>query len=678
MKTVAELTLVETSNIGEVKRASIKTSAKMFNFFSRQIYTDFFTAAWRELVSNGYDGQKAAGVVRPVIVTVPSMLEPYAKVRDFGCSMTHDFMMNQFMAFGDASTKEDSNDFIGGFGIGSKAPLAYTEQYSIRCFLDGVVRVYSVFKDEEGCPSIAFLSEAETDEENGVEVGFPVRQDDIHKFTDTVVKTLQYFEPQPILENTTLKLEPIVYDAKGDKWGLRINGTDRKPRLIIGGVSYPLDISQIPYQYQQLRNFAQLGLDIRLDIGDANIALSREQVTHDEELFEKLNKITSGIGEEFGKQLSKSFDSCATLWEAKAKLAEAVEGAEYSVANLLRQHAYWKGQQITPNINRPKDFEVLYIAYGSFPWNTGLSGMISTQAMSPKFRAWTEGGHFQAKSFARIVIDDGKEKPALRIRTVTDTYPNERILFLRWNDQDPNKKPDWDGYLKALGSPPKAMIEMLSKYQPAKLVRSTVGNSSRPFKCYVGRNEPYRNQSTWATDLPKGGGMYIVMDNFCPLSSRANINVAYQSEPKNVVWLNKTDFACSGVEASKEWLSVDECVQKVKDDYRSKHKNLAEAEAWFRLSDSILNDLEEWSKLKNFPKQGPLFQLNKLRLKHDAVDTNDHSKVRTELLGVKYDDQLAKMQELVKAARKKHPLITEAADNYRYGRLSKNILNALF
>ena len=679
MRTVAEPTFVQTSNVGETKKASIKTSAKMFNFFSKQIYSDFYTAVWRELVSNGIDGQKVNGETRPLVVTVPSMLEPYAKVRDFGCSMDHEFMMNQFMQFGDASTKENSDDYIGGFGIGSKAPLSYTEQYSIKCFQNGVVRVYSVFKDEEGCPSIAFLSEAPTSEPDGVEVGFPVRQDDISKFTDTVVSTLQYFDPQPILENTELKLEPVKYDAKGAKWGIRVTGVDRKPKIIIGGVSYPLDVTKVPYNYTNIRTFAQMGLDIYLDIGEANIALSREHVTHDEDLFIKLNNIISGIGEEFGKQMSKVFDNCKTAWEAKKKLAESLQGADYATTALLRKHAYWKGQQFNLKVERPQNYEVLIIAFGDFGWQSSLSGIPSTQAMSPKFRAWQPGANFQPNTFDRIIIDDGEDKPALRIRAVTDHYGSDKILFLRWND--PAKKPDWDGYLKALGSPPASMIEKLSKYQPMKIARATVGNSARPFKCFVG-GRPYRGNTHRAMkDLPKGGGLYVVMDNFTPLSSGKDIQIAQQSNPTNTIWLNKTDFISSGVEKDSAWYSVEQGIEKVKEEYRTKYKNLPEAEAWCRLQSNnsvILSDLERLSNLEKFPKQGPLFQLNKLRLKHDDVAETSHSKIRSELLGVKWEDHFLKMEQLVKDAEKRHPYIKEICQHYHSRKLSNELINALF
>lgn len=688
MKTIAEPTFVQTSNVGETKRATIKASAKIFNFFSEQIYSDKFTAIWRELVANGIDGQKVNGSTERPIVTVPSILEPYAKVRDFGCSMDHEFMMDKFMAFTDASTKETSNEFIGGFGIGSKAPLSYTDQYSIRCFKDGTVRVYSVFKDEEGCPSIAFLSETETDEPDGVEVGFPVRQDDISKFTATVVQTLQYFDPLPRLDNTELELNPVQYDARGAKWGVRLStpGVHRRSNIVIGGVAYPLDYGKIPYQYRELRNYGNIGLDLYLNIGEANIALSREHVTHDDALFQKLEALVKDIGPEFGKQISKKFDTAATPWEAKKILSDAIEGADYTMANLLRKFAVYKGQKIEMQITRPKDFEVLAIAYGHFNYNERPSSMIVTEAVSPKFRAWPEYGGFTPATFNRIIIDDVavSDKPSNRIRAVIEKHPKERILFLRWND--PAKPADWKGFLTALGEPPKDMVGKLSQYQPVKLTRGpSTGSGSRPFKCYVRENAPYRTATMGeANALPPGGGLYIVMDNFSPVSLGKDIGVARLIKPTQTVWMNKTDFLASGIDKMPEWLSVEQAIAKAKADYKAKHKhkNLARAEAvykWLKRHHDVIGDeLDKLSKLAKFPKRGPLPKLLALVREFKDVTTEEHSNMR-QLLDVKPDAELAKIDALLREAKAKHPLIFELCGNWRMrSDASDNLLNALF
>lgn len=682
MKTNSEPTFVETSNIGETKRATIKTSAKLFNFLSGQIYSNKFTAIWRELVANGIDAQKINGNMTPPVVTVPSVLEPYAKVRDFGTGMGHDFMMNQFMAFADASTKEDSNDFIGGFGIGSKAPLSYTDQYSIKCFQQGTVRVYSVFKDDEGCPSIAFLSEDATDEPDGVEVAFPVRQDDITKFTDTVQGTLQYFDPLPVLDNTDLKLLPVNYDAKGDQWGLKLGNANKGPKVVVGGVAYPLNASAVPYDYQTLRNFINLGLDLFMDIGDVEIALSRESVTQDKTLYDKLSKIAEGIGDEFGKQMSKSFANCATEWEAKLKLSEALKDLDYYAQQTMKKFAQWKGKPINLMVERPENFDVLVICYGNFGYNSGVSSLPTTMAASPKFRIWPQFGSFTPMVFDRIVIDNTKDRPSLRIRTVIDTYPNEKILFLRDNSE--NRDIKWKAYLAALGSPPSTLVDYLSKYTPAVVAKaSAAGVALRPFKCYIRDIPPYRSVIA-DTALPTGGGLYLVMDNFSQLETDRLISVAKMANPKNIVWLNKTDYESSNIQKEPNWFGVNEAIEKVKADYHKKHKNIAMAEAYHRWEQ--LDAGEEWtsalvrlSKLANFPKRGPLARIFSLRQRFASVSNYTHSTMRKEILGVKYDDQLKVIQALVTEAKTKYPHIAELVrQGYAMSKLSDSLINALF
>lgn len=688
MRMNSEPTFVETSNVGETKRATIQTSSKIFNFFSKQIYSDFYTAVWRELVANAIDAQKSSGITTPPVVTAPSILEPYAKVRDFGCSMDHDFMMNHFMAFGDASTKDDSDDFIGGFGIGSKAPLAYTDQYSIRCYLDGVVRVYSIFKDDEDCPSIAFLSEDATDEPNGVEVGFPVRQDDIEKFTKTLVKTLRYFRPLPILEGTELELNEVKYDAKGTGWGIRSfeGDDDRAGRIIIGGVAYPLDRNLISFKYPNLRGFANYGLDLFLNIGEANIALSREHVTHDDELLERLEAIIGNIGPEYGAQISKKFEQSTTLWGAKKLLGDLIEEADREMIPILKKHAMWKGKPITHTISAPS-LSLLYVAYGSYGYaynsrSTGAYSIPTTEAISPRFRAWVDHARFEPHTFDRIVWDDTPDKPSLRIRTLIEENPDDRILIVRNNAPDDEDDVTMQQFLDSLGNPPAAMVTVLSAYKPKKIVRAAAGTATRPFKCYVRENRPssYSNEQS---SLPADGGLYVVMNNFAPESSADDVNIAQQSMPKNTVWLNLTDFRASGVKDKPNWYSVEEGIAKVKSSYRKQFKNLPEAQGWYeafyKLDDPFVRKIAKLAELPNFPKQGPLLQILRLHQKHEEVTTSAHSATRTRLLKVDGSTHFEKIKKLAGEAAAKHPLLHELMNDHTMShRASDELKNRLF
>src|SRR3546814_13176105 len=109
--------------------------------------------------------------------------------------MSHEFMMTSFMAYTDGSTKDQSNDQIGGWGIGSKSPFSYTDQFVLVSVHDGVRSVYSVFKDEDSIPAIALLSQEETTDANGVEVSFPVETHHFNLFREATEKVVPFFTP---------------------------------------------------------------------------------------------------------------------------------------------------------------------------------------------------------------------------------------------------------------------------------------------------------------------------------------------------------------------------------------------------------------------------------------------------------------------------------------------------
>lgn len=83
-----------------------------------KLYDNPVEAAIREYVSNAYDANVEAGSTEPVHLHVPTEDEPYLEVSDTGNGLDYLGIVSVFANFG-TSTKRDSNEFIGGFGIGS-------------------------------------------------------------------------------------------------------------------------------------------------------------------------------------------------------------------------------------------------------------------------------------------------------------------------------------------------------------------------------------------------------------------------------------------------------------------------------------------------------------------------------------------------------------------------------
>lgn len=664
MITNNKITEVSTYGVGQQAEATIKPSAKLFDFFAKQIYADKYVAIWRELVANGIDAQKVSGSTKSPEVTLPSYLEPEAKVRDFGTGMGHEFMMSKFMAFTDASTKENSNEFIGGFGIGSKAPLAYTEQYSIKCFQEGVCRIYSVFKNKDGCPAIAFLSEDDTDEPNGVEVSFPVRQDDIQKFNEVVRKTLQYFSPLPTLLNTELVLEPIQYvaEAEDGSWAVRNEGS--KAKAVIGGVAYDLD-TYLSYsereKYPNVSKMSGIPVDFFLPIGSVNIALSREHITHDDTLYEVIEANAANVYTSYEKSITEQFDACETLWQAKALYYKMLNIANHSFRSIVNSAAKYDGKPMsTFHIPTPADINLSVIAYGDYN-NEDLGGLKGTKADSPNFKIMDSFSSFSTKAFQKIILADTKDRPILRVRRViAEANDIEKFLVIR----NLSEGVTFEQILDRLGNPPKDLIAKLSEYEPLPTPKRAPSTAVKNYlKVFISDSVfgPSIN-SNCLDALPSDGGVYIEMNNFTPLSDSGSVKTMKLLDPKNIIWLNKSEMAKSGVKDDPEWLSVNEAIQKVKSTYKSKNKRLAMASAvyvWRRSRSSWIKFLECLPEYSNFPTRGPLVQLlNELTAFND-VDTFGDQIMRTEILNIKYEKQTEKLEEIYNEAMKKHPFLFE-------------------
>ncbi|MGB8404227.1 MAG: ATP-binding protein [Mycobacterium sp.] len=94
------------------------------------LYADRRLAVVREYVSNAVDATRAAGSSEPVAVTSPTLIEPNFVVTDRGTGMSVDEVEATFLAFA-ASSKRDSNELIGGLGVGAKSAWALTESFLI-------------------------------------------------------------------------------------------------------------------------------------------------------------------------------------------------------------------------------------------------------------------------------------------------------------------------------------------------------------------------------------------------------------------------------------------------------------------------------------------------------------------------------------------------------------------
>lgn len=341
---------VESSVTGEVSKATIKATPKLFDMFADQTYANKPVAIMRELVANGHDAHVAAGCPqRPVEVTLPTDLDPMCVIQDFGIGMAHEFVMGPFMAYTDGSTKDTSDDQIGGFGIGSKSPFAYVDQFTLRVVHEGIVSIYTMFKAEDGIPAISRQTSGATKEPNGVAVSFPVEGEDIQTFRDAAQEALQYFNPMPKIINGTIEAPKYTYQGNG--WALR---EKTEPLgVIMGGVRYPVAVTSLDSGLQLDKHLSPLlnyGIDLTLPIGACGIAMSREQLSYTGKTSASIRAALEGILDDVVKTFSTLFDKCPTEWEAMAMLDKELGGVSYyrrtARQELLAANARYKGREL--------------------------------------------------------------------------------------------------------------------------------------------------------------------------------------------------------------------------------------------------------------------------------------------------------------------------------------------
>jgi hypothetical protein len=306
---------IEMFGHSEVSNMTIEASGKMFRTIISGLYSRKIESICRESIANAKDGHiKRGNPERPSYVHAPTSWEPYYSVRDFGCSMDHETVMRRFTAIG-WSSKEDSNEEIGTFGLGSKAPFAYTSMFSVTTWLDGVQRTYDAFLNEEGKPMMALAAESESDEEQGLMVRFDVRTPDIHAFHKAI--KFVALAHLPCFECNLEGVHSAEIDEDHGNFYFSRDVQDG-PRVQIGCVTYPIDFNALDSTRatQVLRN--QKNLVLRTKIGDLGVVPSREGLEYTEKTIANLNGYLADLFGGYEKEVTERCAEIKTVWEAAA------------------------------------------------------------------------------------------------------------------------------------------------------------------------------------------------------------------------------------------------------------------------------------------------------------------------------------------------------------------------
>ena len=361
-------------------KAKIVANAAMLKILRSGIYSDKILATMRETVMNAIDSHIQAGKPdEPIEVTLPSILDPVFKVKDKGVGLDDYGVREILFSYGDPvgdNIKNTSNEFYGCYHIGAKSPWSYVDSFEVIAIKDGVRRIYNAYIDEQDENSIAQIGEENTDEPNGVEIIVSVKQEDINTFVEKAKNLFKFLKIKPIVSGnsnyTHAKFSSLL---EGEGWAIPNESQYNKYYIVIGGVGYNLNPSIFTdkYAYGSIeKKVLQRGLVLFCNIGEVDIAVSREEISYTKKTKDFVEKKMAEVKENIRQSILSKFDACNSVFEVKKLFYDLKTQSEnifiYSLIETAGQDKFYydfKGEKIYDHIFRFRGLDWFASAFES-------------------------------------------------------------------------------------------------------------------------------------------------------------------------------------------------------------------------------------------------------------------------------------------------------------------------
>ena len=338
----------------------------------RNNYSNPTLAVVREISANALDANAEANASRNIEVTIPSSLNPHFVVRDFGGGLSQEDVFNLYSKYG-KSTKRQSNNYIGAFGIGKFAPLSYGSNFTCISYNGGLKTSYNIFVNEDDDTKIVKLHEEPTSEPTGLSVEVAVSDDDVDNFKAVCKNFFRFFSDEEMpkfigvgKDEEFFDKYEVIMQSNSDLWFILEDKRDYWSRnhhestAIMGRVHYPLDVSSVNWNsfkeddsekslrdIENLRELAsQDNIYIRFDIGQLKLHHSRESLEYNKntqkQIVSTLRKVQSEIEEIAKEKLGNAED----LWDAISKYAQVVNALPNGLKRIFENSFEWDGVKV--------------------------------------------------------------------------------------------------------------------------------------------------------------------------------------------------------------------------------------------------------------------------------------------------------------------------------------------
>jgi hypothetical protein len=413
----------EIEQIGNVTNQSefkMKTSQKAFQILS-SLYSDKPLAIVRELGCNAMDSHVASGQPnRPFHIHIPNMVEPWLTIQDFGTGISHENIYEIYSVYF-ASTKTNTNTQVGMLGLGSKSPFCYTDNFTITSIHNQIKRVYNAYFNQNGMPAIALVSQENTNEENGVAIQIPIKQNDIQNFYHAIFKAFRFFDVKPDCTGGKIDWDNDAPDFSGTFWKsfTKISGSSY---AIMGGVAYPIDIYKLSDEHYELLRKA--GLVIKFQIGELDVTPSRESLMYHDWVIDALNAKLTLVKKDFVSCVENTIKSSPNLIDALKAIYMLKDQWSFLNSTMLNGKVLWKNVEITDPRKSIKVYAPTIKSYCKRVWGRAK---------------WSESEYAALNASALWYFDDLKRGSIKRITHFVRHHADSNIAINLVSKDEMNK-----------------------------------------------------------------------------------------------------------------------------------------------------------------------------------------------------------------------------------------------
>ena len=308
--------------VGDITEFKSSIDPKNLEFITTLLSSNLYSAPERsfirEIVSNAWDAQVEAGTTDiPIIIKITETKYNtlYSgigdiTIRDFGTGLSPERFNEIYRNIG-SSTKRESNDYHGAFGIGHLSGFSCSNTMYITSYYNDTCYEYIGIKDANNIV-YTLVSTTPTTEKNGLEV--TIKNVALDKYR----KALKYisFFPNVFVEddrNRYITDDTAINNIKIKKYNnFWVSSCITKDKLLLGNVLYPLNETELNLQHDNplldfLERIETSGIVLKFDIGELSVTPNRENIIYTKDCIDKIiNKLNLVIDEIYDIIINKS------------------------------------------------------------------------------------------------------------------------------------------------------------------------------------------------------------------------------------------------------------------------------------------------------------------------------------------------------------------------------------